>query len=86
VLHRVLRIRQGAEHVAAEGEQGSVVAVEERFESSLGARANVRHQAFVRGQSQQGDRQHLPVDNGSVGAHDRISIRHWWPCVAYPER
>jgi hypothetical protein len=56
VLHRVLRIRQGAEHVAAEGEQGSVVAVEERFESSLGARANVRHQAFVRGQSQQGDR------------------------------
>jgi hypothetical protein len=47
VLDDVLGLLAGAEHVSAERQDGAVMAVEQRLERGLGARADHRREAIV---------------------------------------
>jgi hypothetical protein len=47
VLDRVLGLLDGAEHVAAEGKDAAVVAIEDRFEGCLGAAADALDEPVV---------------------------------------
>ena len=68
MLEGVLGLLDGAEHVAAEGEDPAVVAVVEDLEGRLGAGADVLDEALVRRQAQQ---------HGRAG---RTAWARKWPC------